>query len=313
LNLEEAVGRLFTEPEEQIGRTFAVVVSHHGVVVAERYDEPEVGPDTTLISWSIAKSITHAAVGILVGRGLLDPHQPAPVPEWQGPDDPRRHITLEHLLRMVDGLDFVEDYVDDRISDVIHMLFQQGKDDVAGYATARPLAHPPGTFWNYSSGTSNIVAAIAGRAVGGTEQMRRLLEHDLFARIGMHSAIPRFDAAGTFIGSSFVYATARDFARFGTLYLQDGVHDGERVLPAGWTAHARTLTPGSGGEYGAHWWLRPGDRHGTFYASGYEGQRIVVVPPKDLVVVRLGKTPVELADNLWPLIDDIVAAIPDIE
>jgi CubicO group peptidase (beta-lactamase class C family) len=278
-------------------------VLQHGEVIAERYDEPSgVGPDTTLISWSMAKSILHAAVGLLVDRDLLDPSAPAAVPAWQ--DDERSAITLEHLLRMVDGLNFVEDYVDDRISDVIHMLFREGKDDVAAYATARPLAHPPGKVWNYSSGTSNIVAWLAGRAAGGTDAMHRLLEHDLFGRIGMHTAIPKFDAAGTFIGSSFVYATARDFARFGQLYL-DGGRD---VLPAGWVDHARMATAGSGGEYGAHWWLRPDDRHGTYYASGYEGQRIVVVPPKDLVVVRLGKTHVDLAPNLWNLIDEIVAA-----
>lgn len=306
MTVADAVERFFTDPEDAIGRTHAVAAVHRGEVVAERYDEPDVGPETTLISWSMAKSITHAAVGILVGRGLLDPSLPADVPEWQ--DDERRHITLEHLLRMVDGLEFVEDYVDDRISDVIHMLFGEGKDDVAPYATARPLAHAPGTVWSYSSGTSNIVAAIAGRAAGGTDAMRRLLEDDLFARIGMRSAVPRFDAAGTFIGSSFVHATARDFARFGELYLHDGVRDGRRVLPEGWVAHARSLTPGSAGGYGAHWWLRPGDRYGTFYASGYEGQRIVVVPPKDLVVVRLGKTPIDLAPNLWPLVDD---AIPE--
>ena len=289
-----------------MGRTLAIVVLHEGRVVAERYDEPDVGPDTTLISWSMAKSVTHAAVGLLVGRGLLDPGAPADVPGWS--DDERGAITLEHLLRMVDGLAFVEDYVDDRISDVIHMLFREGKDDVAGYAMARPLAHPPGTVWNYSSGTSNIVASIAGRAAGGTDAMRHLLQHDLFERIGMSSATARFDAAGTFIGSSFMYATARDFARFGHLYLRDGMHDGHRVLPEGWVDHARTLTPPSAGEYGAHWWLRPDDPFGTFFASGYEGQHIVVVPPKDLVVVRLGKTDAELRPNIWPVIDEIIDA-----
>jgi CubicO group peptidase (beta-lactamase class C family) len=185
------------------------------------------------------------------------------------------------------------------------MLFREGKDDVAGYAIARPARHEPGAVWNYSSGTSNIVAALAGRAAGGPEPMRRLLVDDLFGPAGMTSAIPKFDAAGTFVGSSFVYATARDFARFGHLYLDDG----RDLLPPGWVDHARRITPGSDGEYGAHWWLRPGDTRGAFYASGYEGQRTVVVPAKELVVVRLGKTPIELAPNLWPLIDGIIAAV----
>jgi CubicO group peptidase (beta-lactamase class C family) len=309
LSVESALSRAFDEPQPQdvLGRSLAMVVVHHGEIVAERY-APEAGPDTTLISWSMAKSVTHAAVGLLVGRGLLDPAAPADVPAWQ--DDDRRHITLEHLLRMVDGLDFVEDYVDDRTSNVIPMIFQEGREDVAGYATARPLAHPPGTVWNYSSGTSNIVAWIAGRAAGGTDAMRRLLHEDLFARIGMHSATAQFDAAGTFVGSSFVYATARDFAGFGLLYLHDGMHDGERVLPPGWVDHARAVTPPSNGEYGAHWWLRQDDPLGTFYASGYEGQHIVIVPPKDLVIVRLGKTVADLRPNVWTVIDEVIDSIP---
>jgi CubicO group peptidase (beta-lactamase class C family) len=158
---------------------------------------------------------------------------------------------------------------------------------VAGYAEARPLAHEPGTFWNYSSGTSNVVSAILGRALGGRAPVDAFLHGRLFDPIGMKSAAPRFDAAGTFIASSFVFATARDFARFGLLYLRDGIWDGARVLPPGWVDHARTPTPASFGQYGGHWWLAT-DGSGIFHGSGFRGQYIAVDPTRDLVLVRSG-------------------------
>ncbi len=302
------------------GVSLALVVMHRGEVVAERYGihpatplEPErpITAETALISWSMAKSVTHAAVGLLVGDGLLDPLAPAPVAEWAGTD--RSAITLLDLLEMRSGLAFVEDYVDGSISDCIEMLFGSGADDVAGYAAALPLEHQPGTFWNYSSGTTNIVARIVGDAVGGREQMEALLRERLFAPAGMTSAVPRFDAAGTFIGSSFVDATARDFARFGELYRNDGVAaDGTRVLPAGWRDHAATYvaTDGdSGFEYGRHWW-RWADLPGSYACHGYEGQYTVVVPDRELVLVHLGKSPEECRPPLHAAMRRIVAAVP---
>ena len=276
--------------------TLAEVVVHGGEVVHETYG-PDTGPDTTLISWSTGKSVTHALVGIAVREGLLDLDAPAPVPEWAGDD--RQAITLRQLLHMTSGLRFVEDYVDDSISHCIDMLFGAGQADVAAYAAALPLDHPPDSVFNYSSGTTNIVSRIVGQAVGGGEAaMRAFMEAELFGPLGMTSADPRFDAAGTFIGSSFLYCTARDFARFGQLYLADGVWEGRRILPEGWVDFARTPAPAPVDEefgYGAHWWLW--DRHGfpgTFAAHGYEGQYIIVRPDRDLVVVRLGKTPIEV-------------------
>jgi CubicO group peptidase (beta-lactamase class C family) len=293
---EEVIARAFSQPSE-LGETHAIVVVHGGEVVAERYG-PETGPDTTLISWSMAKSITQALVGLLVRDGRLDVSDPAAVPRWQAADDPRRDITLDQLLHMRSGLGFVEDYVDDEVSDVIEMLFGSGADDLAAYAESRPLAHEPGAVWSYSSGTTNIVSALAGRIVGGGEAgMRAYLERELFAPTGMTSAIPRFDAAGTFVGSSYVYATARDFARFGELYLHDGMVGRTRLLPEGWVEYARTTTsppapPDEVHGYGAHWWIWDDDL-GTFGAHGYEGQYTLVVPSLDLVVVRLGKSPTE--------------------
>ncbi len=299
--IERLVDEMFGD-EARYGTTYAVVVVHHGDIVAEQYGgalphfdgPPEpVEQFTPLLSWSMAKSILHAAVGVLVGDGRLDVAARAAVPAWAAPDDPRHDITLDQLLAMRDGLDFAEVYTDDRPSNVIEMLFGPGQHDVAAYAASLPLAHAPGTTFNYSSGTSNILARIVGDVVGRGADYEQFLRKAIFDPIGMTTAQPRFDDAGTFIGSSYVYATARDFARFGRLYLRDGVtDDGTRILPEGWVAHgttARSVDPEDGRLYGAHWWV-VGDDLDSFWAAGYEGQSILVCPPLDLVVVRLGRS-----------------------
>jgi CubicO group peptidase (beta-lactamase class C family) len=284
-----------------LATTYAVVVVHGGAIVAERYggqlehfDRPPdaVTPETRLLSWSMAKSMLHAAVGLLVGDGVLDLDAPAGVPEWADPGDPRHAITLRQLLAMRDGLDFVEDYVDERVSDVIEMLFGAGQDDMARFAADRPLAAPPGTRFNYSSGTSNIISAVVVCAVGHGAPYEEYLRARLFGPIGMHSAEPELDPTGTWVASSYVRATARDFARFGLLTLRDGTWDGVRLLPRGWVDYGRTIVSvdPEDGPYGAHWWGVAGDSRGTFRASGYEGQSITICPAHDLVVVRLGKT-----------------------
>jgi CubicO group peptidase (beta-lactamase class C family) len=241
----------------------------------------------------MAKSMLHAVVGILAGDGRLDIDAPAAVPEWSSADDPRHAITLRHLLAMRDSLDFVEDYVDERVSDVIEMLFGAGQADMAHFAADRPLAAAPGERFNYSSGTSNLISAVVARTVGAGQLYEQFLVEHLFAHLGMHSATPEFDAAGTWVASSYVRASARDFARFGLLYLRDGVWDGTRLLPAGWVDYGRTIASVDpiDGPYGAHWWGVDGDTLGTFRASGYEGQSITICPAHDLVVVRLGQTP----------------------
>jgi CubicO group peptidase (beta-lactamase class C family) len=311
--LATAVDRLLAQPPE-LGLTLAVLAVHRGRIVAEGYGT-DTGPDTTLVSWSVAKSVTHALVGLLVGESRLDLDLPAPVPAWR--DDARAAITLRHLLAMTPGLRFVEDYVDAGVSHCIDMLFGAGQADVAGYASALPLDHPPGTWWNYSSGTTNIVSRIAGDAVGGGEAgMRSYLAERLFGPLGMVSAAPRFDAAGTFVGSSFLYATARDFARFGYLYLRNGTWEDRPLLPRGWAEYARvpeTSVPDTEDfGYGAHWWLWR-DEPGMFGAHGYEGQYTLVVPSRDLVVVRLGKTPAELRPALAAVLRSVVQAFPRVE
>jgi CubicO group peptidase (beta-lactamase class C family) len=295
-----------------MAETFAVIVVQHGRVVVERYqgalehfDRPptRVTADTPLLSWSMAKSMLHAVVGLLVGDGRLDLDGPAAVPEWAGSDDPRHAITLRQMLAMRDGLDFAEDYVDERVSDVMQMLFGDGQSDMAHFAAERPLTAPPGTRFNYSSGTSNIISGVVARTVGPGESYARFLHSRLFGPLGMTSADPEFDEAGTWVASSFLRASARDYARFGLLYLRDGRWDGLRLLPSGWVDDARTWVsedPEDASPYGAHWWGVAGDTLGTFRASGYEGQSITLCPPLDLMVVRLGKTPHDLEPNLVP-------------
>jgi CubicO group peptidase (beta-lactamase class C family) len=321
VTVEARIDDIFGRPPE-LGISLAMVVLQRGEVVAERYgtspDTPfgpggPVEPETRLISWSMAKSIVHAAVGVLVRDGAIDPTAVAAVPAWTETDKER--ITLLDLLEMRPGLRFVEDYVNGETSHCIDMLFGAGSDDHAAYAADLPLDHAPGTVWNYSSGTTNIICRIVGDVVGGGEPgMRAFLRDRLFGPVGMESAEPRFDAAGTWVGSSYVHATARDFARFGELYRNDGFVDGQRILPEGWVDHGRTSVahdpadgvPG-GFDYGRHWWMWPAFP-GSVAAHGYEGQYIVVVPDRELVVVHLGKTGADVRNALIGQLHELVRA-----
>ncbi|MGE0621411.1 MAG: serine hydrolase domain-containing protein [Pseudomonadales bacterium] len=285
------------------GVTYALLIVHRGRLVYERYGH---GANAFYLqySWSMAKSVTQALTGILVARGDLDLFAPAPVPEWAG--DERRHITLDQLLRMSSGLAFAEDYVDGQVSDVIPMLQFEGRHDTGAFAAAKPLVHPPGSVWSYSSGTTNILCRILREAVGGgASGMLRFMNDHLFEPIGVRTATPKFDTAGTFIGSSYLLASPQDFARFGLLYLRGGNWDGQQVVPREWVDYARSPTYRDAQQcYGAHWWMRP-DRPDWFYASGYDGQRVLCIPEKDAVIVRLGRTPVDEVSYVWERVNRI--------
>lgn len=312
----QLVDELFGRPDEE-GITLALLVQQRGEIVAERYGvqpenifqpEIEITAASTLTSWSMAKSITHALVGLLVDDGLIDVTAPAAVPEWTG--TPKQDITVLQLLEMRSGLRFVEDYVDEGVSNCIEMLFGESGPSHAAYAAALPLIHRPGSVYNYSSGTTNIIARIVGDVItggpGGDPGERRtrvesFLTDRLFEPVGMSSAIPKFDAAGDFVGSSYVYATARDFARFGELYRHDGrTLSGRRILPVGWSEHARGFSardPENGCDYGRHWWMWPA-LPGSLVCHGHEGQYVIVDPSRELVVVHLGKTPSDATARL---------------
>jgi CubicO group peptidase (beta-lactamase class C family) len=294
----------------ELGETHAVLVVQGGRIVFDHYGDG-FAPDQTHASWSMAKSITQALIGILVGDGLIDVHAPANAPEWREPGDPRAAITLDQLLRMSSGLEFSEDYLPGSGSDVLEMLYGAGKPDAAHYAAAKPLEHAPGSWFSYSSGTTNIVSRCAAQALrvsgAGFETFMR---QRLFEPLGMQSVVPKFDAAGTFLGSSYCFCTAEDFARFGQLYMQDGVWEGRRILPAGWVDYTRSETPqqvaSSDGRYGTHWWLHIGGG-GTFAAQGFGGQRILVMPDQDTVIVRLGNTPLAHKDDFAVWFADLAA------
>jgi CubicO group peptidase (beta-lactamase class C family) len=285
------------------GVTYALLIIKEGKFVYERYNAGANG-FYLQYSWSMAKSITHALVGILVRQGRLDIYAPADVPEWR--DDERSNITLDQLLRMSSGLEFVEDYTDNQVSDVIPMLQFEGRHDTGAFAANKPLIHEPGSFWSYSSGTTNIICRILKQVVGGgASGMLEFMENELFGPIGVRSATPKFDTSGTFIGSSYLLASPQDFARFGFLYLRGGLWNGREILPEGWVDYARTPTyRDSDSCYGAQWWMRP-DKPDWFYCGGYDGQRILCIPEKDVVIVRCGRTPVEEAPYVMDRINTI--------
>ena len=308
------------DPAGPLRDTYAVVAIQGGRLVAERYggtlpqwDGPgkPVVQTTPLLSWSMAKSMLHAVVGMLVGDGALDPTEPVDVPAWTAMGDPRGAITLDDLLAMRDGLEFHEEYEDADTSDVIQMLYGDGQSDMARFAADRPLAAPPGSRFNYSTGTSVIVSGIVCRVLGGEASYRRYLDERLFGPLGMTTAVATFDDAGTWVAGSYVHATARDYARFGLLYLRDGMWDGRRLLPEGWVDAGRTprsVDPDDGHLYGAHWWTRD-EPLGTFWAAGHDGQFIDVCPALDLVLVRLGRTGAERSPDLRAWRDDMIGTL----
>lgn len=320
LALARVVDAAFDEPDpRRPRRTRAIVVLQHGQVLAERY-APGFSAETRFAGWSMSKSVLNVLVGILVGDGRLVLDSPAPVARWASEADPRRGITLDQLLRMSSGLRFGEDY-DNPWSDVVRLLYNH--PDSAAFAADQPLHHPPGSRFSYATGTSAILSRIVAEAAA--EPWPRFARRRLFAPLGMDSALIEPDPAGTPLLGSYVWATARDWARFGLFLLQDGVRDGRRILPEGWLRYSRTPAPAHpNGEYGAHFWVRVPypDRLGrgrphlvpadAFHAAGHGAQYVTVIPSHDLVVVRLG---LALDPGSWDheaFLHDLVVALDTI-
>ncbi|MEQ8558349.1 MAG: serine hydrolase [Henriciella sp.] len=323
------------EPGEPMGVTRAVVIIHDGKLVLEAYRDG-FGPETKQVSWSMAKSITSALVGRAVKLGLIEDIG-APMPSTFDADDPRSEITWRQWLTMTDGLDYTEIGATDlATNDVVQMMYGPGRFDVTQYVVSElePI-HEPGTVWNYSTAGFHLLGRALQNVVGlrtgcSTHANQEMLEgsspvtpcepsdapmanwmgEKFFSPLGM-DAQPEFDAAGTFLGGSLVWASARDFAKFGYLYLRDGVWEGERLLPEGWVDFSRTDPDVTDSNiYGAGWWITPSETpslegqaavsppYDAFSAQGHEGQTIWVVPSRDLVIVRLGLMP-NGGDN-WP-------------
>jgi CubicO group peptidase (beta-lactamase class C family) len=289
----------------------AVVVVDHGRIVAERY-APSFSAATPLLGWSMTKTVTAALVGLLIRDGKLALDQSGFWP----PGDGRDQIRIADLMAMSSGLRFDEDGI---VSDLTRMLYLQPDD--AGFAYAQPLAHPVGEKWSYSSGTANIVARIVQDSAGGST----LVQDRLFIPLGMKSAVIEPDEHGTLVGSSYMYANARDWARFGQFLLQDGVWQGQEMLPNGYVDMMATPVAASRGQYGHGFvWLwgsdpvikgqNPDTAFGippdAFYLEGHDGQIIAVIRSRQIVVVRLGLTPYTERYSPQRLIQAVLEAKP---
>lgn len=288
-------------------KTRTVLVLYKGHILAERYADG-FDPDTPVLGWSMTKSVLATLFGILEYQGKISMNDKADLPSWEA--DGRKEITLDHLLRMQSGLDWEEDY--STISDVTKMLFMES--NMAAVQAGKRLVAEPTEVWNYSSGTSNLLSGLLRNTFSTYQNYLNFPYKALIDKIGMHSMIIETDLAGNFVGSSYAWASTRDWARFGQLYLQKGNWNGEQIFHPAWVSYATEPTEHSNGVYGAHFWL---NAHGKFpdvprdmySANGYQGQHVFIIPSKDLVVVRTGLAEEPQFDtNVF--LREVIAALP---
>jgi len=266
--------------------TFAVAVAYKNQLVVEKYHEG-FSAKNRFLSWSMAKSFTNALVGIMVKKGLMNVADKADIPEWK--KDKRATITIENLMHMNSGLDWNEDY--GNLSDVTVMLHKYA--DMAKFTYDKPLLARPDSLWYYSSGTTDIITYLIRKKIANDADYYAFPRKELFNPIGMRSAVFETDASGTFAGSSYLYASMRDYVRFGLLYLHKGNWLGNQILPVGWTDYTAKEANGSGGKYGSFFWLNksgefPGVPKDMYMCKGHDGQSIYIIPSLQLVVVRTG-------------------------
>jgi CubicO group peptidase (beta-lactamase class C family) len=304
--LNEITKRLVTD-NAYGGNPYAFMVLHKGIPVAEAY-KPKFSRETRFLSWSMAKSFTNALVGIMVRQGKMDISKPAGIEEWKG--DERSKITLNDLMQMQSGLEWNEDY--GNRTDVTLML--HCVNDMGKFAYSKPSEYPAGTHWYYSSGSANIVSHLIRKQFDNDSSYYAFAENQFFNKVGMPDAEFEVDPSGAFVCSSYLYATARDYARFGLLYLNDGIFNGERILPEGWVKYTRTPASGSNGEYGAFFWLNlskalPSAPVNMFYCDGHDGQSIYILPDEEMVVVVLGYSPRSNRVDSDRLLRDILSTL----
>lgn len=295
--------------------TRAFLVVYDGKIVGEQY-APGFHKNSVQLGWSMSKSLTAAVIGVLVKSGKLDPNAPAPVPEWKG--TPKEKITLKQLLQQTSGLGYTEDYGSP--SEATDMLFKRG--DMGAFTARLPLQFQPGTIFNYSSGNANILSRIIRHTVGDSTYAVFPYQA-LFHKINMYSTLLEPDASGTYVGSSYGYATARDFARFGLLYYNNGTWNDEQILPVNWVHE--TVQPAAANKqrrYGYQFWLNGQDEKDPtkrwfpdapadmFFADGFGGQNIFIIPSKKLVVVRLGVQTIDENKYLKEVIQAVTDSLP---
>ena len=303
--LARAVDELFTQ--DGIGETRAVLVLHDGAIAAERYEDG-YGPKTKFLGWSMSKTVTGVLIGVLVAEGRLQLDDSPPIPAWQRPGDPRGGITLRQLLQMRSGLRHKENSEPIYDSGEVCMLFRDGRDDMAAWAEAQPLDHAPGRVFTYSTPTGVILADIATRVLapdatpdGRRQAMADFFQSRLSVPLGAPSFTPEYDAAGTMIGGSMIWATARDWGKFGEMLRHKGSVNGAQLVPRAWVDFMTTPSPRAP-DYGALTWLNrdSGTDRNELFASqgpkdafslvGHLGQYVIVIPSAGVTIVRLGKT-----------------------
>lgn len=304
--LNKAVENSFDKVGDTIKRTRAVLVLYKGAIIAEKYDQG-ISKSTKLLGWSMTKSITSAVIGVLENQGKIDVNQRNLFKEWE--KDERSKITLNNLLQMNSGLEWNEDY--NTISDVTKMLFLS--EDMGSVQLNKQFVGEPNESWNYSSGTTNLLSKFIRNQFNSHQEYLDFWYKELIDKIGMNSMILELDVTGNYIGSSYSWATTRDWAKFGQLYLNKGNWNGEQLLSEKWVDYSKTPTKTSEGQYGAQFWLNAGGVYPSvpkelFSCNGYQGQYVFIIPSKDLVIVRLGlsKNP---AFNVDRFLSEIVKSI----
>jgi len=284
--LNKAVSNSFDKTGEKNKRTRSVLVLYKDHLIAEKYDTG-FNKNSKILGWSMTKSITSALFGILEKQGKFDIYKPAPIAEWK--NDDRAGITTNDLLHMNSGLEWEEKY--DKICDATKMLFQT--EDMSRTQIEKPAAFKPNTNWNYSSGTTNLLSGILRKQFKSHQEYLDFWYSALIDKIGMNSMIIETDMVGNYVGSSYGWATTRDWSKFGLLYLHQGNWNGDQLFHESWAKYTSTPTNTSGGKYGAHFWLNAGGKFADvpkdmYYCSGYQGQMIAIIPSLDLVIVRMG-------------------------
>lgn len=297
--VQDAIDAMIANDNRQGFNTRALLAVKDGRIVGEAYAQGATA-QTPLLGWSMAKSVTAVMLANLEHRELLALDAPPGFAEWAG--DERAQIRTTDLLTMTDGLDFSEEY--NPGDDATAMLFDA--PSAADYVLAKPAVKPPGEHFNYSSGTANVLARVYQDALGGPAAARADYEANIASALGFQNAVFETDAAGGFVGSSYLYASARDWARLGQLMLNDGEINGRRVMNPGWVARATTQN-GSANHpaYGYQWWLNEGNRalawadlpRDSYAAMGNRKQVVMVVPSEQTVIVRLGWTAGAYPDN----------------
>lgn len=281
-----ALNSAFDNSNEQNTRAVLVIYKDH--IIAERYARG-FDKNSLLLGWSMTKSITGTLFGILQRQGKLDISETPDIKAWQ--NDDRSKITIKNLLNMNSGLAWEEDY--ETISDVTRMLFLT--DDMTKIQAEKEMVGKPDSSWNYSSGTSNLLSGILRKQFKTHQEYLDFWYSALIDKIGMYSMVVEADFSGNYVGSSYAWATARDWGKFGLLYLHDGIWNGEQLFDKKWMDFVTTPTPTSDGKYGGHFWLNangqfPDVPRDMYSANGYQDQRVFILPSQEMVVVRLGLT-----------------------